>query len=72
MSKFADAAYKWMHARNENDVSSDDLWAGLREAVPDLTETSERRKTPRTTCMRDLRKDERFTVGNRRVSLSRR
>lgn len=69
MSKFSDAAYAWMRNSKKSEASSEELWDGLRSAEPELTATSERRKTPRTTCMRDLRKDPRFTVGKRRVRL---
>lgn len=69
-SKFAEAAEAWLkkhgHGRT---VSSDDLWNGLCKENPELTAVSEKRKTPRTTCMRDLRKDPAFSVGDRKVSL---
>jgi len=69
-SKFADAAERWLkkHARGKT-VSSDELWNGLVQSDPELCATSENRKTPRTTCMRDLRKDERFELGERKVRL---
>jgi len=68
-TRFADAAFAWMTGTKQKDVSSNELWAGLQEARPDLTAKSDGRKTPRTTLMRDLRKDGRFEVGNRRVAL---
>jgi hypothetical protein len=71
-SKLADAAYEWLKKYAGSDgVSSDDLWLGMQSRYPELTEVSDKRKTPRTTLMRDLRKDrlERFVVGNRRVKL---
>jgi transcriptional regulator of acetoin/glycerol metabolism len=70
MSKFSDATYAWMKRSKTRDISSDDLWAALQKSNPELTAVSEKRKTPRTTMMRDLRKDQRFVVGNRRVSLA--
>lgn len=62
MSKFSDAAYSWMRDNGKLKVSSDELWRGLQDDSPDLTAPSEHRKTPRATCMRDLRKDPRFEV----------
>lgn len=73
MSRLSDAAYDWLARYAPADaVSSDELWAGLRREFPELTAVSERRKTPRTTLMRDLRIDKkrRFEVGNRRVALT--
>jgi hypothetical protein len=70
VSKFSDAAYAWMQKHKKREVTTDDLWTGLSQSNPELTTPSEHRKTPRTTCMRDLRKDERFQVGDRRVSLT--
>ena len=69
-SKFADAAERWMkkHASGKT-VSSDELWNGLIQSDPELCAASESRKTPRTTCMRDLRKDSRFEVGDRKIRL---
>ena len=72
-SRMADAAYTWMknHAQKDG-VSTDDLWKGMQQSYPELTAVSEHRKTPRTTLMRDLRKDggQRFVVQNRRVRLA--
>lgn len=70
MSKFADAALGWMRQNNRAAVSADDLWNGLCAASPDLTEKTPCRKTPRNTCMRDLRKDSRFAVGKGLVRLT--
>lgn len=58
-----------MQRNKKSEVSTDELWAGLSKAHPELTTPSPTRKTPRTTCMRDLRKDDRFQVGNRRVAV---
>jgi hypothetical protein len=69
-AKFAVAAEEWMrkHAPSGT-VSSGDLWAGLSKANPELTTPSETRKTPKATCMRDIRKDGAFDVGGGRVGL---
>jgi len=69
VSKFADAAFDWMRQNKKREVTTEELWSGLARTKPDLTTPSESRKTPRTTCMRDLRKDSRFRVGDRRVSI---
>lgn len=66
MSKFGDAAFAWMKKHKLTSVSSNELWKGL---PPELTAKSPTRKTPRTTCMRDLRKDGRFTVSKGTISL---
>jgi len=69
-SKFANAAAAWMkqHAKGKT-ISSDELWNGLAASEPALCAVSEKRKTPRTTCMRDLRKDDRFEIGDRKIRL---
>jgi hypothetical protein len=61
MSKFSDAAFALMKRRAVTSISSDDLWRGLRESEPELTAVTPTRKTPRTTAMRDIRKDVRFS-----------
>jgi hypothetical protein len=67
-SRFAAAAAEWFRvAAPGNTVSTAALWASLRERHPDLTTPTERRKTPRATCMRDLRKDPAFEVSGGRV-----
>jgi hypothetical protein len=70
MSKFGDATYSWMTHSGTQEVSSNDLWAALEHSHPELTTVSEKRKTPRTTMMRDLRADRRFVVSNRRITLA--
>jgi hypothetical protein len=70
MSKQSDAAFVWMQRNQCSTVSSDELWIALRATRPDLTDTTPTRKTPRTTCMRDLRKDSRFAVGKGQISLT--
>lgn len=69
MSKFGDAAFSWMRANRLSTVTSSELWAGLEATLPELTSKSATRKTPRSTCMRDLRKDSRFKVGKGVISL---
>jgi hypothetical protein len=70
MSKFGDAAFQWMRKHEHVSITSEELWLGLCRAEPALTQKTPTRKTPRGTCMRDLRKDSRFKVGNRMVSLA--
>lgn len=71
-SRFVTAAAAWLtkYAPNKA-VSTDELWRGLEASNPELTTASEQRKTPRTTCMRDLRTDKskRFFVDKRTVRL---
>jgi hypothetical protein len=69
-SKFAVAAEQWFSQNGASSVSSQQLWNGLCVSHPDLTTPSETRKTPRTTCMRDLRKDGSFVVGRGLVRLA--
>jgi hypothetical protein len=69
VSKLSDAAFAWMQRNQRLTVSSDELWNALRATRPDLTDTTPTRKTPRTTCMRDLRKDSRFAVGKGQINL---
>lgn len=69
-SRFAVAAEEWLKRNAPGKViSTDELWNGLTKAQPALTAATPERKTPRTTCMRDLRKDPAFEVGDRKVSL---
>jgi hypothetical protein len=73
MSKLADAAFSWMsqHAP-DREISTDELWRGMKDAFPLLTATTNSRKTPRNTLMRDVRLDKqgRFIVKYRRIVLS--
>ncbi len=72
MSKLADAAFEWLKRNGHpNGVSTKDLWNGMRLAYPELTASSEIRKTPRNTLIRDLRLDpwERFSVNNGHVAV---
>jgi hypothetical protein len=50
-------------------ISTNEFWDGLSRAHPELTTATDERKTPRITCMRDLRKDGAFTVGDGKISL---
>jgi hypothetical protein len=62
-SKFAQAAEEWFQRVARVDTASThDLWQGLCDTRPDLTTPSESRKTPKATCMRDLRHDPAFDV----------
>ena len=69
-SRFAEPAETWLrkHA-NGKAVSTKEFWDGLSQARPDLTSPSERRKTPKATCMRDLRIDPAFELGEGRIAL---
>jgi hypothetical protein len=69
-SKFALAAESWLrdHAPRQR-VPTAEFWRGLSEIHPELTTPSEKRKTPRNTCMRDLRADGAFDVGKGFISL---
>lgn len=69
LSRYSDAAYAIMRARRKREITSGDLWAALEAERPDLTGKTPTRKTPRTTCMRDLGKDARFIVGGGKVGL---
>ena len=69
-AKFASAAEEWLRAHAANHpVTTQEFWDGLCRERPDLTTPSERRKTPRATCMRDVRKDAAFEVGNGHIAL---
>jgi hypothetical protein len=69
-AKFALAAEAWFDENAvQGAVDSDTLWIGLKQRNPDLTTPSASRKTPRGTCMRDLRHDSRFKVGQGKISL---
>ena len=69
-SRFAEPAEKWLrkHAAGKA-VSTKDFWDGLSKEHHDLTTPSEGRKTPKATCMRDLRKDPAFELGDGKISL---
>jgi hypothetical protein len=73
MSRLADAAYDWLKENAPTRrVTSRELWDGLRLVHPDLTASSEARKTPYNTLMRDIRFDvqKRFIVGGGFVALT--
>lgn len=69
-SRFAEPAEAWLrkHAA-DTAVSTKVFWEGLSEDRPDLTTPSEGRKTPKATCMRDLRNDPAFELGQGRIAL---
>jgi hypothetical protein len=71
-SRFAVLAEKWLRdASPDGFVTTADLWLALSKADPDLTTPCDTRKTPRATCMRDLRKDSSFEIGGGKVRLRR-
>jgi hypothetical protein len=73
MSRLADAAYEWLRSNAPHrQVPSRELWEGLKSTHPELTASSEHRKTPYNTLMRDMRLDAtgRFTVGGGFIGLS--
>lgn len=62
-AKFAVAAEEWFRRHvPSGSISTKAFWAGFSQAYPGLTTPSESRKTPKATCMRDLRKDAAFSV----------
>ena len=63
-SPFAIAVEAWFIASGSKSTSSADLWAFLEASHPEIALPSETRKTPRSTCMRDLRKDGSFEVSD--------
>lgn len=71
-AKFAEAAEAWFnkHAAHKT-ITTREFWEGLSRDYPDLTTPSEGRKTPKATCMRDVRKDGAFEVGNGKIALKR-
>jgi hypothetical protein len=70
MSKFGDAVFVWMTRANKRAATSKEIWDELGRSRPELVVVSGTRKTPRTTMMRDLRKDSRFVVGGGTVALA--
>ena len=50
-------------------MTTRDLWAALEAKHPELTTKTPTRKTPRTTCMRDVKKDARFDSAGGKVAL---
>jgi len=68
-SKFGQAAEDWFKTMaRANPVSASELWSGLCQTRPDLTTPSAGRKTPKATCMRDLRADSAFRVHDGHVT----
>jgi len=70
VSRFGDAAFTWMRSHKRSSVTSNELWKGLETEWPEITTKTATRKTPRTTCMRDLRKDPRFRVGKGKIAIA--
>jgi len=69
-SRFAAAAESWIRKQGTlRAYSSAELWAGLCAEHAELTTPTSDRKTPRATCMRDLRADRRFSVSQGVVRL---
>jgi hypothetical protein len=69
-SRFAMAAEQWLRTHaNGASVATKDFWQGLSQMNPELTSPTEGRKTPKATCMRDLRNDPTFEVGGGRIRL---
>lgn len=69
MSRFSDVAFEIV-SKHRGAISSADLWRAMQSLAPDATEKTPTRKTPRTTAMRDIRKDRRFVVSRGTISLS--
>jgi hypothetical protein len=69
-SRFAGPAEHWLrnHA-GRSAVFTKDFWEGLSRERPDLTTPTENRKTPKATCMRDLRQDPVFVLGAGKIAL---
>lgn len=69
-SRFAAPAEEWLrkHARGAG-VSTKEFWEGFSKEHPELTTPTEKRKTPKATCMRDLRLDPAFELGAGRIAL---
>lgn len=69
-SRFAIAAEQWFKQNAPDMVlPTADFWLRFSVAEPFLTAQSAMRKTPRWTCMRDLRNDGAFVVAKGKVSL---
>ena len=69
-SPFIDAAKEWFLKQEQRDaIATSEFWERFSKDYPDLTATSETRKTPRWTCMRDLRSDPGFEVRRGTVRL---
>jgi hypothetical protein len=71
-SRFAAAVEDWIRKTDPNrKFTTREIWEGLAKERPDLTAPSDTRRTPRATCMRDLRKDPAFSVSRGIVELTR-
>ena len=68
-SQFAVAAEKWFQTyASGSTILTADLWLALCKYYPDLTASSPTRKTPKATCMRDLRYDDAFQVAAGKIT----
>lgn len=71
-SRFAEAAEDWLRNNAHGKaISTKQFWEGLSELRPDLTTPSDMRKTPKATCMRDLRGDSAFELSDGKIALKR-
>jgi hypothetical protein len=69
-SRFAGPAEAWLRRNGgEGGVPTRDFWNGLCEDYPELTTPTSTRKTPKATCMRDLRYDPAFELGQGKIRL---
>ncbi len=62
-------AYLRQHAPNKT-ITTNDFWRGLSAEHPELCSITPNRKTPRQSCLRDLRSDPAFQVGDRKIALA--
>lgn len=70
VSRYSDAAFALMRDRKARTMTTRALWAALAETQPNLVRVTDARKTPRTTCFRDIRKDARFVSVGGNVTLA--
>ena len=68
-SQFVDAAKAVFAQEGISTLPTRTLWKNISEKYPELVATSEKRKTPRVTCFRDLRKAGDFVVVKGKVTL---
>lgn len=69
-SQFAEPAEVWLRKHSAGKAIATKLfWDGLSKDHPELTTPRDGRKTPKGSCMRDLRKDPTFELGNGLVAL---
>ena len=69
-SKFAVAAEQWFKLKiGHSAIETREFWTRFSADHPDLTTPTPSRKTPKATCMRDLRYDEAFEIGGGKIRL---